>query len=98
MASTTASTQVPKSVREVLAGLLDGRSVTLDERSLEQSLLGLGLDSLHVVELQLELEQALDIELGDNDQIARSLGTLPLRELIALVEARVVTAAKKPGA
>lgn len=91
------ATIAPTSVREVLAGLLDGRSVTLDERSLEQSLLGLGLDSLHVVELQLELEQALGIELGDNDQIERSLGTLPLRELIALVEARVAVAGAPKG-
>ena len=69
------ATRTEPSVREVLAGLLDGRSVTLDERSLEQSLLGLGLDSLHVVELQLELEQALGIELGEADQLERALGT-----------------------
>lgn len=76
-------------VKKVLIELLAAKGVAVDDASFTQSLTGLGLDSLHVVELQLELEQAFGIELGEGDQLERALGTMPLKELLATVEDRV---------
>lgn len=76
-------------VKKVLTELLAAKGVAIDDDSFTQSLIGLGLDSLHVVELQLELEQAFGIELGEGDNLDRALGTMSLKELLATVEERV---------
>lgn len=79
-------------VRATLTELLAARGVTLDAAALDSSLQELGLDSLHVVELQLELEEAFGVELGESDQVERALGTMKLGDLVAHVASRLVAA------
>lgn len=78
----------PAELRAAAEGVFRAQGIELNEAALQKSLEQLGFDSLHAVELQLALEQALGVALDDDDRVHKSYHTMPLADFLAHVVRR----------